>query len=208
VWVGYEWTASSISDFAIYVYDIEALSSRQIEGAINLETVPQVEGNYLVWVGGVGDGIENQEVFLYDLSRDTLIQLTHSDQRETDPQISGQYIVWTASNLDNSGQVILYDIANAEMEILGTADGNPLPDIENNRIAWIASERGYSDIVLYDLPSRQRMRLTDSQAEVLSSNNISFIRHYAVQISDNLVVWQEEIRLRNPRGNDTDDLYY
>jgi beta propeller repeat protein len=105
------------------------------------DTLPQIEGDSIVWQSNVNG---NWEIFHYSISSRATTQITNNTTDDITPQVYGNYVTWLADN--GSNDILYYNLstqATSSVQYLSGTTGNIAPQIEGDRIAWSADGEVY-----------------------------------------------------------------
>lgn len=154
---------------------------------------PDVSGQHVVWLRHVE---RERRVVLHDLDAGRETELGTGYFATNEPRVDGGRVVWSAFPVPRTGStsesavVLVHDAAAGTTEVVAPEEGAYLqPDISGDRIVWTHGvplagdpERNRTDIVLFDLGTRQLRKLTDDEAG-----------QGLPAIDDDLVVWRQVV---------------
>lgn len=155
------------------------------------DTLPQVNGNAVVWQGQV-NGFS--EIFLHNLTSGTTIQISTSNAppnvtvvNEISPQTDGNYVTWLGNHFN--GSINYYDINTGGPAVIvsgGTGQQiNSAPQIASGRIVWtrnsIGTRANPGDIYMFDINA-------GGSAINISSNAFD---DTSPLINDTTVIWNQ-----------------
>ena len=141
-----------------------------------------ISGDKLVWskYRKQEDGKVHSSVLLYDLTSDQQRVLAEAAWPEmvTNANIDGNWVVWTKENIgkkSKSADIYLYDLTQDKLKRITTNGRSRQARIRGKYIAWREGFQDEGPIVIYNLATDKRYRLT--------------ARGYGVQLGDELLSW-------------------
>lgn len=197
-------------NFDIELMDLNSGEVRTLTSDPAAQRHPHTDGRYVVWedfrADGSSDSYGYPDVYLYDLQTGREQRLTQAPGGQFRPRVGGGKVVWMDGRNneaagtkrgcdncpDNNWNIYYFDIAGGrEYPVATHKYMEESPDVSGDRIVWI-ERLGYANgaVVLLDLKSGQRQRLTDDA-----------VNRTGVRVAGDRIVWTDE-----RRGHATNDI--
>jgi beta propeller repeat protein len=166
---------SSPSKSSVMTYNVYTRALHTI--AVAPASLPDIDDDRVVWVAGDGD---NQHIYWCALnpdgSCDRAQQLTQTASRKEAPRISGSRVVWADRRDPDAGADIyianLDDPTAGEQLLVGGPGDQSRPDLDGNRLVYVANTGDDTQVRLYALPALTEQippGCDDSQTTVVGS---------------------------------------
>jgi hypothetical protein len=164
---GILWVGGANADVLFY----DGQTTQQLTNTPGSESLPQMDGNYIVWQGSGG-------IFLYNRATGGPAVKISGASGES-PRISGNTVVYTEMP-GSYYRVCAYNIATGTSQMLYATGGSQSdPRVSGNKVVWVGpGAGGIKDIFLHDLVTHTTTNLSSNSYDDVSP-----------KISGDNVVW-------------------
>jgi len=190
--------------YDVYAYDIKTKTEKRLTSVPTAEGRDlSIDGNMVVWTDNrhadppmdIHAGNEpgfNNEIYAYDLSTNQEKRITDYPGNDRYPFINGNNIVWLRQLYQDyiKADVFLYDVVTGkEMQVSTGNYAAYYPTVNGNRVVWADARvslgntsgdvvmngiQGQADIYLYDLGTKQEIKLSSTKAGDVLANPIIY----------------------------------